>query len=76
MGRSAGAGSPLSFKCRGCGDASYRTIRLTGRTRVRATKHGSARGARHGGVAREYVCGCGHTGWSTHVDLLRWAVRL
>ena len=30
---------------------------------------GSALGTRSTTTAREYICGCGHVGWSAHVDL-------
>lgn len=30
-------------------------------------------GSRSTDRAREYVCSCGHTGWSNHIDLARMA---
>ena len=46
-------------------------VRLTGRTRKAHTGRYAARGLRSDALAREYVCSCGHTGWSNHVWLTR-----
>lgn len=75
MGRSAGTGSPVWFRCyndrRGVG--IDHTVRLTGRERPSPAKKGHTKGSRSSWFLREYACSCGHVGWSNHVDLARMA---
>ena len=72
MSRGKQAGSPVWFRCWACRrrgrDGGYR-VTLTGRTRPYKPSRGSALGTRSTTTAREYICGCGHAGWSAHVDL-------
>ncbi len=80
MGESAGVGSPLSFKCPRCRDArryggTFRTAKLTGKTRAYRSSGNAALGLRSTRTSRQYVCDCGHTGWSNHADLMRLAER-
>lgn len=71
MGRSAGAGSPVWFKCPKC-RASASEVTLTGRAR-RMRRYRVAVGTRNGNTSHEYTCKCGHTGWSSHNDVTRYA---
>ena len=78
MGRSAGTGSPVWFRCfedrstiRG-GYGEHR-IELTGRSKPYHAKKGHTLGTRSTYKTREYRCSCGHVGWSNHVDLARLA---
>ena len=74
MGRSAGTGSPVWWRC-----AKARTNRfhdrhysaeLTGRTRPYRPPSHSVIGQRSVHTSYEYVCSaCGHRGWSNHMDL-------
>lgn len=73
MGRSAGPGSPISFRCAKCRrrddwrnpSSKGRRVRLTGRNKWKGK-----RSARHTSVYLEYEClDCGHIGWSSHIDL-------
>ena len=74
MSRSAGAGSPIAFRCTKCRSTLVSdrdsTWELTGRERPYAKARYSVGGARSTRTAREYRCSCGHVGWSNHVDLL------
>lgn len=90
MSRSHGSGSPLFFHCpvkrREMHDHYYRPhsclpprrhkITLTGRTKPYKAKMRNALGLRSTATAREWVCECGRTGWSNHVDLERLATTL
>lgn len=72
MSRSSGAGSPVWFHCyeaRRHGHYQGHVVNLTGRERPYRRKRYSAKGSRSSDVSREYVCSCGHIGWSNHVDL-------
>lgn len=73
MGRSAGTGSPVWFRCfrdrRGDYHPPGSTVELTGRERGYGSKRGSAMGSRSTHISREYRCSCGYVGWSNHVDL-------
>jgi hypothetical protein len=73
MGRSAGTGSPVWFRCfnerRGIG--IDHEITLTGRTRPYRPKR--MIGSRSEFTSFEYECSCGHVGWSNHKDLARMA---
>ena len=70
------AGQRLYFRCSACSKTTgprysqprgyTNDVRLTGRFRRRPTR-GSPRSTF---ASREYVCRCGHTGWSNHVDLV------
>ena len=52
----------------------HHDVELTGRTRPYKAGRGHAMGIRSTHVAREYRClGCGHVGWSNHVELARMA---
>jgi len=85
MGRSRGPGTPLFFLCpverRERADdrvsARYRgyapkrdrhVVQRTGRTKRNPSTN---RGVRMLGELHEYICSCGHTGWSGHVGVLR-----
>jgi hypothetical protein len=70
MGCSSGTGQPICFRCRKCG-GFWIDIRLTGGKRKLPTG-GYGRSSEH---AREYVCRCGHIGWSRHTDLERLEKR-
>lgn len=88
MSESAGTGSPIFFFCtRARKQRTYRDgrlspidreehlVKLTGRERpYRAQRH-HAFGVRSSHVSREYICACGHRGWSNHKDLERLAER-
>lgn len=70
MGRSAGPGSPVRFKCwaQRRGERGDRhEVQLTGRRREYHPKRMA--GTRSSWWEREYVCSCGHVGWSNHRDL-------
>lgn len=79
--KSAGAGSPVFFRCPGARyealwslyrdeDMRQHDVVLTGRTKP--YKPPRALGSRSTFVSREYECqACGHVGWSNHVDLER-----
>lgn len=75
MSRSSGPGSPRFFKCGKCRGHAH-DVALTGRWKLRAPASHAARGLRNSRFAVEYTCAwCKHTGWSTHVDLGRRAVK-
>lgn len=83
MGRSSGPGSPLRFLCtRARRLRNWRTgfvpsghdVKLTGRERPHRHVGHSIVG-RSTLVSREYVCACGHRGWSNHRDLEQLAAR-
>ncbi len=80
MGQSSGPGSPVFFMCFKCrirrgADRVHEgkppkfgglaDVQLTGRER----KNRHATGLRSSMTSREYVCVCGHVGWSNHSDL-------
>lgn len=44
-------------------------VTLTGAKKPYKANRGSALGLRSDYVSREYVCECGHRGWSNHVEL-------
>ena len=73
MGRSAGPGSPVFFQCWAArqvgGGRAGHVVNTTGRVRPYRRKRYSMRGVRSSNVSREYVCSCGHIGWSNHIDL-------
>lgn len=75
MGRSAGTGSPVWFRCSRCRSTLVRNthskVRLTGREKPMPERRGSTLGARSTRTLREYECSCGHIGWSNHMDLLQ-----
>lgn len=69
-GTNAGTGCPIAFRCHGERRLTDErrgghVVHVTGRER----KAQGNRNARMDVVAREYVCSCGHTGWSRHIDL-------
>lgn len=79
MSRSAGPGSPITFMCarlrrkyylsrRAADYAAHQVVR-TGRERSYRAPRFSALGLRSSHTSREYVCSCGHRGWSNHFDL-------
>lgn len=84
MSRSAGPGSPITFKCARC--RTYRrtvpgaglNYEPTGKTRVESPERGHAPGIRHSSrLAIQYRCiDCKHVGWSRHNDVARKAARL
>lgn len=79
-----GTGTPIHFMCwqarreRRAYEYSsprYRpshVVELTGRTRSNPSHN---RHTRISGTVREYRCGCGHVGWSNHIDLERMEKR-
>lgn len=78
MGRASGAGSPIHFVCpvarRNRDFTTWdlpegHVVTLTGRSKPYVPPR--AMGSRSTFTSREYVCSCGHTGWSNHVDLER-----
>ena len=74
MGRSAGTGSPVWFRCavarrEGPGDDREHVVVRTGRERPYRTRRYQTLGYRSDNVTREYRCTCGHVGWSNHLDL-------
>lgn len=89
MSMSAGTGSPIWFRCSACRRRCHLRsedpigcscplckplpYQLTGRWRTRGGKRGRL-GTRNEPVSVEYTCECGHTGWSSHRDLVRQAL--
>lgn len=81
MSRSSGPGYPISFRCtrlartwprtRHDHDAHHHT--LTGRTRDTA-RNGKGH-PRKSWITFEWSCTCGASGWSSHADLERIAIR-
>lgn len=78
MSRSAGPGSPLTFRCNRCRstthlrDESSRGLDyvLTGLALPAPRSKYHARGVRNGSMCYQYRCNdCGHTGWSSHNDV-------
>lgn len=81
QGDHVGTGVPLTFRCskerlerdwRGGNsrvEARHADIVRTGRTR-RAPNPGKGH-PRKLPVSFEYVCSCGHVGWSCHIDVVR-----
>lgn len=55
--------------------AGHERVWLTGRTKPYKANHGSALGLRSESTSREYLCECGHRGWSNHVQLARMAAE-
>lgn len=82
MGESAGAGSPLFFRCLKCRQSGRanptggaQRVELTGATK-RRTNHRVALGVRSSQISRQYRClDCGYLGWSNHKDLERKEVH-
>jgi hypothetical protein len=80
MGLSAGTGSPVWFMCpklrriypRDYHDRDMHRVKRTGRWKRRVPK--GALGVRSLLHAWEYVCSCGHKGWTNHVEILRYAM--
>ncbi len=76
MSQSAGAGSPVFFRCYRERKQLVRqkhVIRLTGRDRPYLPPQGSAMGTRSTHTAREYKCStCGHVGWYARSLCGRW----
>lgn len=75
MSRSSGAGYPVWFMCpklrriwpRTSNDNRAHVTTPTGRVRkTRVTGKGHPRKS---WWTMEYICACGHTGWSSHKDL-------
>lgn len=61
-------GGPMYFKCPSCG-AAPRLLMLSGETKPNK-RGGRARADR---LSRQYTCMlCRHTGWSAHIDLIRY----
>lgn len=77
MGQSAGAGSPVWFRCHRDRMGDYHgpgsRVELTGREKPYPHRRGHALGSRSTRTLREYRCTCGHVGWSNHVDLAELA---
>jgi hypothetical protein len=76
-GSNAGTGQPHFFRCpverSTLNQHSHprdHVITLTGRSKPYRAHRG---GVRITPISREYICSCGHTGWSAHVDLARMA---
>lgn len=83
---SPGRGSPLTFRCTKCRSTlspRYEARRLgyidtvvLGRIRTRREVVGRmACSPRNAAWSVEYTCACGHTGWSSHEDLVRAYLR-
>ena len=66
--RRRGLGSPKEFHCPKC---RSRVVKPTGNTRPYTPSEGSALGTRGNLVAAEYLCACGHNGWTNHNDLVK-----
>lgn len=72
-------GRPALFRCYACNrkygglsripSALFESVVRTGQTRPTPT---SKRGKGASRVTRQYRCGCGHVGWSSHRDLRRF----
>lgn len=84
MSRSHGTGYPAFFRCTTARrenrywsktfdrrDAKPHIVSLTGRTRP--TPRSGKGHPRKSWTTREWVCSCGATGWSSHIDLERLA---
>lgn len=78
MGRSAGTGYPLWFRCPVQRrervwphpyPSGHETVR-TGRTKPNRSRKTGASGGRALRVLHEYRCSCGHVGWTSHVGIL------
>lgn len=73
MGRSAGPGSPVYFRCHACRSTlvnnTTETVTLTGRSKPYPHRRYHTLGIRSSYRSREYRCSCGHVGWSNHIDL-------
>jgi hypothetical protein len=78
MGRSVGAGSPLTLRCTKCKrlrdwrhDTSYRDMRLrpTGKFRKRHKYTLRIRSIPWPWQAQYECLNCGHLGWTTHLDI-------
>lgn len=75
-------GFPISFRCGKCRSTlnpdtttgRARDCTLTGRERPHYSG-GRYRNVIATGTDREYTCKCGHTGWSSHKDLLNYAKK-
>ncbi len=76
-GKNNGTGRPLSFRCSRCraGRIYYRRVTpsggvqdvtLTGKKKPLNDGNANGRNSAH---SRQYVCKCGHVGWSRHTDL-------
>lgn len=82
-GRGAYAGSPLVWRCAVLSRIwprerrhieqhdDWSTVKLTGKWRRRRRGH---KGQRNAFVSVQYTCKCGHTGWSSHNDIVRAAI--
>lgn len=87
MSWSLGTGSPISFQCSRCRRSSMvggcrRYVYMAtgyGETRCKHEQRRTGRTKPHKGniglrmlkVSHEYVCECGFTGWSRHIDVVR-----
>lgn len=75
-GFKAGTKQPTPFRCSKAGQLPkgkrHRIVR-TGRKRPFDRK---SEGDEIDKTSREYVCSCGHTGWSAHKDLKQYAVAI
>lgn len=76
MGSNGGTGRPMFFLCaqarreREITKRQAHVVSVTGRMRkARVRPGGRQQAARVDIYAREYVCSCGHVGWSRHTDL-------
>lgn len=84
-GTNGGTGEPYWFRCaKGrrwdslrWGDRPRHVCTPTGKSRdlTDVLRHGKHGFLRHGRVAYEYRCSCGHVGWSRHKDLAAMATR-
>jgi hypothetical protein len=80
-GTNGGTGYPYTFRCAKCKTRfgrrqeemgfQRRTLQATGRTRPMLH-----RGYRQTTRKIEYVCGCGHRGWTQHMDGERLLAQL
>lgn len=82
-GTNAGTGQPLSFECWRCRQSPCRDWRGHSRCSHRQTRTGKTRPYKGGNRGprglmehHEYVCECGHRGWSRHNGVLRLPVEV
>ena len=66
--RRRGLGSPKEFHCPKC---RSRVVKPTGKKRPYTPAAGHALGTRGNLEAAEYLCECGHNGWTNHNDIVK-----
>lgn len=77
-----GTGYPMTFRCTvERREREWRTgycwrehsVARTGRTKPRP--HNGKLGPRSLDTRHEYRCSCGHVGWTTHVEIVRYPIE-